>query len=481
MKSKFLVLNPDPANIDTIVAKANVQNTKNGPFDAVLLLGDAITSLPTTAIDAPTYFGRGSQDVEVAGGGDSMKDVGTNLTYVPAPFTVFKLASGLKIAYVSESAADATFDAKLAEAGPVDVLVTYGWPWAIAKEQKLSLVGNKVVDTVVKALRPRYHFAVGHERGKFHERPPFAWEDGRITRFISLGREGSGDKWFYAYMMGKDESATASAANPFTAAPPEVVTEKRPVESLEPLSSQPIKRAKVVGPELCFFCLSNPKVETHMIVSIGKHAYLTVAKGPLPRALKHRPFSGHAIIVPVEHKPTLRSDAKVADSPVYQEMLRYKANLEAAFAAKYPELQLVFFEIDREENVHHHVQVMPIPKDDVAKFEKALEDKAKINNDKFTKNAPLAFRRFDGPSDELEDLRNAADHIAFTVGTTTFISTIAKDTVPDLQFPRRVLAYTLKCPKRIYWDRCQQPKFEEAKECDDFKEFFAPYDKPVEG
>src|SRR4051812_48876132 len=39
------------------------------------------------------------------------------------------------------------------------------------------------------------------------------------------------------------------------------------------------------GPESCFFCLSNPSIQKHLITSIGSDAYLTTAKGPLTNLL----------------------------------------------------------------------------------------------------------------------------------------------------------------------------------------------------
>ena len=49
------------------------------------------------------------------------------------------------------------------------------------------------VDDVVRRAKPRYYFATGAGGPpQFWEREPFAWddEDGRITRFVSLGAFG---------------------------------------------------------------------------------------------------------------------------------------------------------------------------------------------------------------------------------------------------------------------------------------------------
>ncbi len=44
---------------------------------------------------------------------------------------------------------------------------------------------------------------------------------------------------------------------------------------------------------VCWFCLGSPKVEKHLVVSIGKKMYLAVAKGPV--------CDGHVLIIPINH------------------------------------------------------------------------------------------------------------------------------------------------------------------------------------
>merc|ERR1712223_883439 len=43
----------------------------------------------------------------------------------------------------------------------------------------------------------------------------------------------------------------------------------------------------------CWFCLSSPEVEKHLVVSIGDHAYLALPKGPLNE--------NHLLILPIAH------------------------------------------------------------------------------------------------------------------------------------------------------------------------------------
>lgn len=499
-KSKFLVLNPDPTKLDSVLSKANLQNSKNGPFEAILLLGDVLpdaSKVPETKIDGSTYFSSGKSGVDLPQALDSesnLIDIKPNLTYMKSPLTILKLASGFRIGYLSADAETESAQEKvkviLDQAPQIDILISYSWPYAIAREEKLSTVGNRSVDIVVKKLQPRYHFAVGNGRGKHFEFQPFQWNQSEITtRFISLGQEGSGDKWFYAFSLN-NESVTLPKSqlieNPFTKETTEN-TKKRNAEDLND-SQKPteviVKKPKVVNPDECFFCLSNPKVETHMIISIGSQAYLTVAKGPLTRSSKELPFSGHAIIIPIEHIPTIRSTTpNTIESPIFKEIENYKRTLAKAFSEKASQFKLVFFEISRSQNIHQHVQLLPIPEYYVEEqFPNALEEKTRMNNENFTKNGQLEFKKYSSDQDpELVDIINNSDYISFTIIVNDdekliYISKLEEDKAVDLQFPRRVLAFTLKCPKRTYWDKCQQPRFKEAKDCEEFKKFYKDFD-----
>lgn len=49
--------------------------------------------------------------------------------------------------------------------------------------------------------------------------------------------------------------------------------------------------------ETCWFCLSSPSVEKHLVISVGSHCYLALAKGPLT------PY--HVLILPIAHHQSL--------------------------------------------------------------------------------------------------------------------------------------------------------------------------------
>lgn len=494
-KCKFLVLNPSPEDLDKVLAKANLQNAKNGPFEAVFLLGDVLpkgSQLPTTALDQASFFSGGTNGLnenvsESSKASEStLVDIQHNLTFAKEPLTICKLASGTRIAFLLAQGEDERHHQEIREQicnqSAIDILITHSWPKTLAKQEQLLLIQNShFIDELVRKLQPRYHFAVGSERGRFFENRAFKWNN-RVSRFISLGQEGSGDKWFYAFGMGPSEEEqmpSGLAENPYTK-PAQV---KRSVEELEEQKEVvPPKRVRVVNPDQCFFCLSNPRVETHMIVSIGTHSYLTVAKGPLTRPSKELPFSGHGIIIPIEHVPSLKSmSVKVTDLAVFKEMQRFQETLSDAFAET--QLRMVFFEVNRSDNVHAHVQCLPVPEHCLeSDFASSLEEKTRANNEEFSKNHPLEFAKFTSEEDELTRIRNEKDYVMFTVyksstEKTTYVAELGESNKPvDLQFPRRVLAHVLRTPKRTYWEKCKQSRIKEQDESEAFKSFYKKHD-----
>ena len=93
----------------------------------------------------------------------------------------------------------------------------------------------------------------------------------------------------------------------------------------------------------CWFCLSSPDVESHLVISIGEAYYCALAKGPL--------VPNHVLMIPVEHCPStllMPSEAEV-------ELGRYKNAL-----VKYFEKQgktAVFFEWVSQNSRHANLQV----------------------------------------------------------------------------------------------------------------------------
>lgn len=487
--------------MSTIASKVNALNAKSGPFDSLILLGDVLpqkhSDLDTVDFSSKAVFTSGSQQVSYLG--IEHKDIKTNLTYL-GRFGIFTTTEGITIAFVTgyEPELDSHLDEILSkvQGKQIDILITYQWPSVIANEKELFF-GNTNVDKIVKCTKPQYHFAVGSSSGKFFERSPFQWDDDSmtVTRFISLGQFESGEKWIYAFNINTTASESTKSSsltsNPFTSSIPEPFTSskkrQRDDSDLPPSNSSASKRPqrRVVLPENCFFCLSNPKLESHMIISIGEHAYLTIAKGPLTRPTKAMNFSGHCLIIPVQHIASIEPSTEgtsVIKSPLYNEIMRYQVSLVKFFDSM--EMATVFFQINKSDSVHFHIQCFPIPADFLLQFQRTLEKKCQYNNQKLHNNTPLTFKTFEDSENEeyLSLINSKKDYISFTLfnGSVSkqqiFLSEIDINKSLDLQFGRRVLADLLQTPKRIKWDKCQQSRKVEEMETESFKKQFKSYD-----
>lgn len=482
-KPKFLVLYPDPSNLNDVFRKINIQNSKIGPFSAVILLGSLNCQSVELAPDVPTYYMKSDEGAE----NFFENNNSNNLIGVNAP-SIIKVHCGITVAFVNthvkgEVAMTPGFE------GKVDLMFSFHWPQVIAASHNLILVANRYLDDIIKSLKPRYHFAVGSDTGRYLENQPFAWTKERACRFISLGREKSGSKWFYAFSLGLEaDDVSDSGPNPFTfdlkqkAIKPiieqnEDSTNQLAIEKLKRNREEndhdkpSFKKRVTVSPESCFFCLSNPKVETHMIVAIGKYSYLTIAKGPLTTPTKDLGIAGHAILIPIEHTPT-----GLLPQETREELTKFQEATASAFAKK--DYGVVFFEISRPENVHFHIQMVPIPKKLISQFRRALENRTEVNNERFLNNEKLNFVRLSASDSNTDTTQES--YVRFSIFEDlkllcSYLSHISGNNSVDLQFPRRVLAYLLKVPKRQSWDRCRQSIADETDECQKFKTFFESF------
>ncbi|XP_027330082.1 zinc finger CCCH domain-containing protein 64 isoform X3 [Abrus precatorius] len=108
----------------------------------------------------------------------------------------------------------------------------------------------------------------------------------------------------------------------------------------------------------CWFCLSSPNVESHLIVSIGENYYLALAKGPL--------VDDHVLIIPVEHMPntlSLSSESEIELFKFQNSLKRYCRNNEK---------EVIFFEWASIRGTHANLQAIPIPSSKAVIVEKVF-------------------------------------------------------------------------------------------------------------
>ncbi|KAJ1569101.1 hypothetical protein HK405_009900 [Cladochytrium tenue] len=217
----------------------------------------------------------------------------------------------------------------------------------------------------------------------------------------------------------------------------------------------------------CWFCLSNPQLEKHLLVDIGDEAYLALAKGGLSD------WGGHVIMVPMGHIASRRDLAPPPGSPdvsaVVKELQAYRERLRLAYLQKgmVPFLFEVFSGSASVEAVkglqHMHVQAVPIPSMMAAgtfATIKALAEAdgyAVADGDALPADPTAPYFRLELPAPD--------GHIA-RVAVLTLPPGVSEDPAArdrwNVQFPRKALCSLLGCPERLSWRRCVVAEADEA-------------------
>ncbi|KAM4614696.1 CWF19-like protein 1 [Polymixia lowei] len=221
---------------------------------------------------------------------------------------------------------------------------------------------------------------------------------------------------------------------------------------------QPRRPPQPTGP--CWFCLASPQVEKHLVVSIGTHCYLALAKGGLT------PY--HVLVLPIGHYQSVVE----LGSEVVEEMEKYKAAVRRFYKSKGQ--RCVVFERNYRSQ-HLQLQVVPVPLDKCA-----TED---IKEAFMVQAQEQQMELMEIP--EHTDLKQIAPpgtpyfFVELDSGEKLFYR-IQKHF--PLQFGREVLASeaVLNIPTRADWKECKQSR-EEEEECSRrLRDDFQPYDFALE-
>lgn len=388
-----------------------------------------------------------------------------------------------------------------------DILITSNWPSDILVGSKVAAQPPKQLNCIAElcaAVKPRYHFSTSEQ---FYEREPFfhATTDGThlLTRFLSLAPYGTPDKrkWIYAFSLEPSADPPAQLPQGVTACPFSLGSKKRKLDSQnEAYNSHRFsngngrshgqeggrrgKRRHVAPPtpSECFFCLSNPSCEQHMICSIGEDSYMTIAKGPLTTrtTFKDLDFPNHLLIMPLEHTPSIsaiQDEASKRKTELEMQKFRDALHTLVSEAASThdgtPKYGAVTFEISRAGGVHHHWQFLPVPSDMIKRglLEAAFDVEAEN----------LGYPKFAKKTTEIDEAEQGDFFKAMI-----WSEELRKDIVLsidaaqgfrfDLQFGRRVVAKLLGLESRTQWRDCSQSQNEEEADAAKFREAFAKYD-----
>eukprot|EP00123_Amoebidium_parasiticum_P001421 comp12500_c0_seq1/m.7457 comp12500_c0_seq1/g.7457 ORF comp12500_c0_seq1/g.7457 comp12500_c0_seq1/m.7457 type:complete len:626 (-) comp12500_c0_seq1:152-2029(-) len=217
------------------------------------------------------------------------------------------------------------------------------------------------------------------------------------------------------------------------------------------------QRAKAESSPDCWFCLSSPQVEKHLVVTVGTEMYLALAKGPL--------VDEHVLLLPINHVPSSRDLGPSA----LAELERFKKALVSYFASQ--GRTCVFFERNMASR-HLQIQVVPLPKAFPSDLIKQV----------FAQQAERLKATFQEATEEvLENLDSSTAYflVECADGSQT-IHVRESEGGPrfPLQFGREVLgsALLLDCPQRVDWRECKQSQEEEAALAKNMRAKFSAFD-----
>ncbi|XP_017535746.1 CWF19-like protein 1 isoform X2 [Manis javanica] len=385
----------------------------------------------------------------------------------------------------------------------VDILLTSPWPKYVGSfgnssgEVDTKKCGSSLVSSLVTSLKPRYHFAALEKT--YYERLPYRnhivlQETAQhATRFIALANVGNPEKKKYLYAFSIVPMKLMNAAdlvkqppdvteNPYRKTEKEAFTGKQiPTPEEEsacqfffdldgkhgkkrsstgrdskssPHTKQPCKLPWPPGP--CWFCLASPEVEKHLVVNIGTHCYLALAKGGL--------CDDHVLILPIGHYQSVVE----LSAEVVEEVGKYKATLRQFF--KNRGKRCVLFE--RNYKSHHlQLQVIPVP------LNCCSTDDIKDAFITQAQEQQIELLEIPEHSDIKQIAQPGAAYFYVELDTGEKLFHRIKKHFP-LQFGREVLASEaiLNIPDKSDWRQCQISKEEEETLALRFRKDFEPFD-----
>ncbi|XP_069960745.1 CWF19-like protein 1 isoform X2 [Cherax quadricarinatus] len=510
---KILVCGDVLGNFKQLFKRVQNVNEKSGPFSMLLCVGDFFgpdnsqwDHYKNGDVKGPSRFGSTSNYPDMKG-----CELCENVIYL-GPSGIYPCSSGLRIMYLSGMQADnnkktaSTFifdditslETQATSNPAIDILITSQWPNAVCNFAKKpdgcdpETTGSTMVSRLAFKMRPRYHFS-GME-GVYYERLPYRnhkvlkEKSRHISRFIGLAKVGNPEKhkWLYAFNITPLIHCDAAE---LTRQPPDVTecpysdtnVPQQPRQTpaqisgaqffydmdAKPYEDKKAKKRrgdsddggpkkwvppKPTGP--CWFCLASPEVEKHLVVSVGDHVYLALAKGGL--------VSHHLLILPITH---FQSTADLDDDST-QEIEKFKKALRKMFRKNGQDV--VFFERNYHSQ-HLQVQVVPVPSDAAPHLQDAFMDAAESNG--------IAVDEIPRMSDIAQVAPSGVPFFYAELPTGQKLFHRIKKHFP-LQFGREVLASEsiLNVPERVDWRECKSSREEETRLCNKIRELFQSFD-----
>ncbi|KNC77722.1 hypothetical protein SARC_09829 [Sphaeroforma arctica JP610] len=214
----------------------------------------------------------------------------------------------------------------------------------------------------------------------------------------------------------------------------------------------------------CWFCLSSPQVEKHLVVSIGTDMYIAYAKGHL--------VCEHVLILPINHIGSTRHLSEEAKTELKQHQAALKKYYKEVLG-----MNLVMFE---RSYASRHMQIQCIP---ISSSIPTEEVKAA-----FRSHGNLSGFPFDDVSAPDKDTATTPNPphsrnkgfflVEFADGSQMVHTHVPGEERFPLQFGREVIGSEKICnlPDRIDWKACKVSLEEETALVQQMRKAFGPYE-----
>lgn len=374
----------------------------------------------------------------------------------------------------------------------VDVLITSQWPDGVQENQKNA---SRLLSWLSAEIKPRYHFC--GLNNDYFEPPPFrniARPNSQFelaTRLVALANVGNADKkkWIYALnVVPVDKMRVTDLIQKTTNEIPcpydsmnllsrDQQTKTDPTDRNSQffydmgsfpgeegrgrkrggLGHNDNKQKRPKQPqfdqEKCWFCLSSPTVEKHLVIAVGENFYLALAKGPI------NPY--HILVLSVTH---IQSVSLLSEDD-WKELDRFKAALRKFFESKGQ--SVTFFERNYKSG-HLQLNAVPVDKELEWKIKHAIDDKADEYNLPFETLPPLT---------EATQLPDRGPYFMAELPNETTLLCRQMKHFP-LHFGREIFCSSevLDCEDKVDWRQCNLDKDVEIDYVKRFRDEFKPFD-----
>uniref|UniRef100_A0A1B0B669 Cwf19-like C-terminal domain-containing protein n=1 Tax=Glossina palpalis gambiensis TaxID=67801 RepID=A0A1B0B669_9MUSC len=469
-KIKILVVGDVCGRFKQLFQRLESINKKSGPFEILLCVGNFFSDSDKQneeliayknackTISVPTYIlGPTSEVLNKNYKVNECGEICTNLSYL-GKRGLYSLSSGVKIAYVSgrekppedqqcEAAYYFTKDDIIAvrnlcfvnkssasDYRGIDILLTSQGPYGL-DEQELN--SSKLVSFLCKEIKPRYHF---HGLSKKYKEPaPFRLPADQTTqlelctRVISLAAVGNENKEKYIYALS--------------------LTPVHRIRVLD-LIQKTTNELKCPFADINYKDVNITKEEKHLIITIGEHFYLALAKGPVN--------DYHILILSITHIPAA---SQITNDEEWEELLKFKDALRKFFK---DQQQVVCFTERNYKSSHLQINCFGIDAGYSWKISHAFEDKAEEFELKFENLKDLNSPQM---------LPSQGPYFVAELSDDTILITRQMKHFP-LHFARDVFCSPnlLNCEEKTDWRDCKLEKAREVELVQNFREKFSKYD-----